>query len=481
MNRKILEKIIRDFAHLDSRIPEFIAETKNVDDLKELLKSFYCRNYLNEKALSFVENYHFPDSYTEISLDEDHRYLSLPPVFFFRNPLCYGKITDYENVLRFFAYNPNRFVHLFNLHRELFQFQPELPVDYRALMPARLENASPEVLQFYEEYVIKPGIKLMLEHWDGSSYFPSFITALSRNRIPHEIISKYVNDLIAIIERGTSTKTRLSDFVHTENVRLYLKFPELAIAVLRRVEKISPPTPDFFPELPEEVLDFLEKEYHLILKKITDTCLLGQILTNPSLSPEKHRKLYKEALKQFVKKDERVLKRLEKPVRVPENAVELFGFRDAFLIFRKAVYLYRTYLDFPWRSFQKRAFMFVIKNPSYMKEFQELVREYQELEKPVNSKIAKIMFYEFCLNRLRKYGETAPVLREIYRTFVHAGRELTVELMEKFLFTKSLYSGLREFEGFLYYTKTELPYSEVFEKHAETIVSCLQDKKEKEQ
>lgn len=481
MEKEILEKIIRDFSHLDSRIPGFFAEAKSVSDLKELLKSFYHCNYLNEKALSFVENYHFPDSYMEISLDEDHRHLSLPPAFFFRNPFCYGKITDYENVLRFFAYNPDEFVRLFNSYRKLFQFQPELPVDYRVLVPAKLENASPEVLQFYEEYVIKPGIKLMLEYEDGTSYFLSFTTALSKNQVPYEIISRYVNNLIAVIEKEICTQTRLSDFVCAENVYLYLKFPELAVAVLKRVEKISSSPPGFFPQLPEEVLNFLEKEYRFILKKITDTGIFAWLLINPFLSPEKHRKLYREALKQFVKKDEKILKHLEAPVKIPEKAAELFSFRDSFFIFRKALYLYRTYLDFPWKSFQKRAFMFVMKNPSYMKEFQELVREYQKLEKPINSKIAKIMFYEFCLNRLRKYGKTASVLREIYRTFVRAGKELTVELMEEFLFTKSLHSGLYKFEEFLYFTKTELPCEEIFEKHAETIVSCLQDKKEKEQ
>ena len=129
MEREVLEKYICDFAHLDSRILELLSKAKNVNDLRELLKSFYCRNYLNEKALSFVENYHFPDSYTEISLDEDHRYLSLPPVFFFRNPLCYGKITDYENVLRFFAYNPDRFVHLFNSHRDCLLYTSPSPRD----------------------------------------------------------------------------------------------------------------------------------------------------------------------------------------------------------------------------------------------------------------------------------------------------------------------------------------------------------------
>ena len=480
MEREILEKIICDFAHLDSRIPELLSGAKNVNDLKELLKSFYCRNYLNEKALSFVENYHFPDSYTEISLDEDHRYLFLPPVFFFRNPLCYGKITDYENVLRFFAYNPEKFVQLFNSHRELFRFQPELLPDYGILRRADLRNASPQVLEFYEEHILRPGVKLMLEHEDGGLRLPSFMTTLAENRVPDEIISRYIEDLVAVVEKRLPAQTSLSALMHAGSIHLYLKFPKLTIAILRKVERISSLPPDLLSRLPEEVLDFLEKEYRLILGKMTDTSLSGWILTNPSLSPEKHRRLYREAFRQFVKKDEKMLASLGAPVRVPESAVELFGPREAFFILRKAVYLYGTYLDFPHRSFQRKAFMFVMKNPSYMKEFQELVKEYQKLENPVNPKTAKVMFYEFCLERFRKCGSIAFVLGEIYRTFARAGEKLTEELMEEFLFTNSLHPGPYRLEGFLHHTKANLLYSRVFEEHAEAIISCLQDKKEKE-
>ena len=450
--KEILKSVLLDFSKVDPKVLERGIEDPK--DIEEALANFYFRVSISSSKdgnlCNFLANYKFPDSFLEISLVEETS-ISIRPQVFFINPMCYGKIKSFKTFVKLFSHDPNKFYHVYQQYPHLFEYKPPKSVgevDYEALSSAQMDKCSTEVLQFYEEYIIKPIVKVT--NTDYGNYV--LIKALVNNHTPAEIILRNVS---------------------YENIVQFLKEERLSKAYVHFVKNLN-----------REFVDYLEKNVAPNLKCDLNYYFPSILLTCPSLSPE-HKNLYKKALNHFIINAQKIIEKLEEfpgivetPIEIPESAAEVFNRREAFYILERALYYQKTYINLPYKAFQRKAFMFVMKNVNYTKEFQNTTKAYQDLENPLNAKTAKIMFYEFCLKKMEKYKKPESVLREIYLTFIKYGEDLTTQLLQEFLYVTRCGSKLSYYNLHkqIFAAKVSIPSREsTFAKYAEIIINTLKE------
>jgi len=454
--KEILKKVVLDFGNVDPKI--LTGDLENVEELKRALDSFYCqviRSLLpgnDGKAYDFFKNYTFPSSFLEISLDEDES-IFIRPSLFFINPMCYGKIKRFETVVRLFSHSPNEFYQIYKQHPYLFEYKPPeiYEIDCSDLSQARINECSPEVLQFYEEHIIKPMINLIHSKYGAQV----LIKALINNYTPAEII--------------------LRNFSY-----------DIVVSSLQE-RYISHAVVHFVRNLNKDFMDYLERNVARTLCCSEYTYFPGILLFCPSLSYE-HKNLYKKSLNHLLLIAYKIFKRLEDYpeelqilIEIPEEVAKIFNSREAFYLLRKVLHLQKAYVNLHYKAFQRKAFMFVIKNPEHLKEFQDVTRAYQNLENRANAKAAALMFYRFCLENFKKYEKPQPVFREIYRTFINYGEELTAQLFGIF-FDIAILEVPRSYQRLkkrIFEAKISAPpIDDVFAKYADVIVNALTAKKQ---
>jgi len=464
----VLKKIIKDFMSFN-----FVKDisTEYVDEYS--IAIWYNRNAENPEAVEFIKNYQFPKEFENYSIEP---YISSLH-FFFVNPYCFGKITDFLTFYRLFMTNPEKFIEIYKNNRNLFAFK--YPATFFSVKPIDLSRYSLEVQTFYEQYIFAPVLEqariLISNKKFLASDFNNIIFEIVNSKIINQIVEKYIPEFILIMAQLPFVQ--LDGIINEDTKEFFLKYPELIIAIFgnnpgyfnaEQAIKLK----DFLIALPEEVLDFIEKEYsYLKFKNKSFSHMFPPLLWNPNLSYREHPKIYKRAIIEFVK-NQNLLFFNDEIINVPEEIVDEFTPEEAYKIVIKAENIQGYFINLPIEKLMEKATVYVITNPHYLDKLRKAIKIYEKLKNHKNAKNIKILFYQYCLNKIKNGNKNIPfLLREIYDDFSKENEIVTIQLIEEIIYSKKYdLNNIENFKAKIFNLKKELYYEEdKFDKYKDII------------
>ena len=445
---EVVRKVLKDFSQV---MPDILKKVENLDDVSNIKKVFdelYSTILCDEEGRKFLKSYKFPDDFLQISLDEID--VVIYPGAFFMNPFSYGKIRKFKTFLTLFSAKPIEFYKVYKQHPYLFdidEFYVPCSTYHYGLITVKLYKYPQEIINFYEEKLVKPYV----EH--ARTVFKSIFDDIQK-----QILLTYIEN-----------------FTPADIILKYVSY-EIVARFIYNI-KVSPEFIFFIMNLPKDFIDYFEKNCEIK----QDGYFPGLLIFCKQLSPE-NRRLYKKVLLHFlsfpsVHECFEALEQLgfdSEIIKVPASVVDILTPHEAFKVLERGLHLQKFYVDLPYEELKRKAFLAVLKNSSYVEKFQNITKAYQQLENDVNPKKAKVMFYEFCLQKMREYGKKSSVIREIYKRFKE--KKLVAELIEEVFYANINKDELLSVkEGFIPESKKN-----VFVAYAEKIIDILKKDSDKD-
>jgi len=467
----VLKKIFNDFMAFN-----FIDYISTEFPDEYCIAKWYESNAGNTAAIEFIKNYQFPKNFENYSIKP---YISSLH-FFFANPYCFGKITNFLLFYRLFMANPEKFIGIYKNNRNLFDF--EYPTTFFSVTPIDLSRYSLEIQTFYEQYIFAPVLEqaknLSLNKQLDINSLANIMSEIVNSKILDQIVEKYIPIFTLIIAQFFFV---LPDVIINENTKeFFLKYPELIIAIFgnnpgyfnaEQANKLK----NFFIALPIEVLDFIEKEYsYLKFKNKNFSHMFPPLLYNPNLSYQEHPKIYKRAVIEFVRL-QMFFSSYDEPINVPEEIVDKFTPEEAYKIAIYAENIQGYLINLPIEKLIEKATAYVITNPHCLDKLKRASQTYQNLKNPQNAKNIKILFYQYCLNKIKNRDKNIPfLLREIYDDFSKENEMVAIQLIEEIISNKecNLKNDIENFETKIFNLKKESYYKKdnnVFDKYKDII------------
>jgi len=432
---EILKQIFNDFKIYD------IHPSSEEHTDESCIGRWYERNALHSDAINFIKNYQFPKEFFEnYSIHVYPQYAK----FFFENPYCFGKIQKFSIFCLLFKENPEKFVEIFENKKEIFgeNYQIDIPKDLNFPVIDTSKYSS-IVQEFYckhiIEYVLKTAKRLAPWKSLNTNHLCSIIENILESNLPDKILEKYVFDLETILENFNSITLRQIITPKSEN--FFLRYPTLIITILKNNLKYLATNnklnyKDLFAKLPEEVIDFIEREYdYYKFKNKKFSYFFYFLYGNPNLSYKKHPNVYTRTILETIKIQMFTYK--NSCINVPEEIVNNLTPEEAYAIVVNAKNIQGFYINLPIKKLIEKASIHVIAYPEYLEELRNAIKYYKQIEMPNNPKKAKILFYEYCLNKVKnKHKHISYLLREIYKDFSPKNKQAAIALIGKVITEK---------------------------------------------